>query len=414
MNKKKTQFDCWIDTIERRMGKKFKEIEITILKRVYDRESYEQIAASLGYSGSYIRHIGSSLWVTLTFYLKKRVVKNNLRSIFDNFSPEELVLMSKKNRQEIPLPEGIVFSDSKFYVERQEIESICSQNLTSRGGLIKIFGSAKMGKTSLMKRTLDLTKNCRSVYVNLKLAEGETLSDLSKFLKWLCVTIETELKLPSKLKYYWDEDIGAKLSCSSYLKKYLLASIEQPLILAFDKLEYLFENEQEEKEKDLEKEEKEEREKRKKVAINFLSLLRGWHENSRMDLAWSKLRLILAYSKNYPLIDSDNSPFNVGKLISQLGFSADQILKLVGKHGLKWEKDEVKKLMNALSFATTPKVGGSHPYLVRQALYEIVTQNLTLDEFLEQDLKKRAPYENYQCSNENIDGRLSQRLIEFF
>ena len=48
MNKKKTQFDCWIDTIERRMGKKFKEIEITVLpisfcQLVGDRLTYNKI-----------------------------------------------------------------------------------------------------------------------------------------------------------------------------------------------------------------------------------------------------------------------------------------------------------------------------------------------------------------------------------
>jgi hypothetical protein len=50
-----------------------------------------------------------------------------------------------------------------------------------------------------------------------------------------------------------------------------------------------------------------------------------------------------------------------------------QVSDLVQRHGLSWSAQTVEQLMDMVD---------GHPYLVRKALYDIATGNLTLEEFL--------------------------------
>ena len=356
----------WLDpliaSIEEKTGENLSDLQITIIKGAYYNESYEQIAAQYGCSKDHAKRVGSSLWSLLSRWNNRRIDKRNLKLMLDRFKQESSLFPQDM----LEPPVGFVPSDSSFYVKRSKIESICLQTIMSRGGLIKICAPAKMGKTSLTRRVMGLTSGCRSVYLDLHLSEREALVDLERFLKWFSLSVARGLKLPSKLEEYWDDDLGCKSSCSFYFEEYLLASLEFPLILAFDKLDYLF--------------------KKQLVAGDFFALLRSWHENSKIDPNWSKLRLILVYDKPPPSLDSDKSPFNVGLTVSGLEFSAVEILDLAGRHGLSWGNVEVERLMKAV---------GGHPYLIRQALYEMATENLCLNEFLQQDFKKLTPYKNY-------------------
>ena len=123
--------------------------------------------------------------------------------------------------------------------------------------------------------------------------------------------------------------------------------------MALDKLDYLFANE--------------------KISIDFFTLLRAWHESSKVDPKWSKLRLILVYDDNPPSIESNKSPFK----------------DLAHRHKLNYSDAEVEELIKKV---------GTHPYLIRQALYEINTQNLSLDQFWQQNLIQRSPYKDYLSS----------------
>ncbi len=365
--------DSLIKVIKERTGQNLNNLQITILRGAYYNESYEQIAERYGCSKDHAKRVGSSLWSLLSTWSGQPVDKRNVKLMLDSFEGE--LYLSQQDTLEPPV--GVVPSDSKFYVKRSQIESVCLQTITRKGGLIKISAPEKMGKSSLMRRIVKLADGCRGVYLDLHLSEKEILANLDRFLKWFSLTVARDLRLPSKLEEYWDDDLGCKSSCSFYFEEYLLASIDRPLILAFDKLDYLFEKEL--------------------VASDFFTLLRAWHENSKIDPKWSKLRLILVYERNPPSLESNKSPFNVGLTVSQLEFSAAEILDLARRYGLSWEEVEVDRLMSALSFAA-PSATGGHPYLVRQALYEITTQNLSLNEFLQQDLTKRAPYRGYLSS----------------
>ena len=365
--------DSLVEVIKERTGLDLNDLQIAILKGAYNNECYDRIASKYGCSKDHAKRVGSSLWSLLSTCFGQVVDKRNVKVMLDRFKQE--LYLSQQDRLEPPV--GVVPSDSKFYVERLEIESLCLQAIVRKGGLIKISAPAKMGKSSLMRRIIKLAEGCRGVCLDLNLSERKILTNLDRFLKWLSLSVARELKLPPNLEEYWDDDLGCKSSCSFYFEEYLLASTDLPLILALDKLDYLFASEE--------------------IAIDFFTLLRAWHENSKVDPKWSKLRLILVYDDNPPSVESNKSPFNVGLTVSQLEFSAAEVLDLARRYGLSWFEVEVNRLISALSEAA-PLAIGTHPYLVRQALYEITTQEISLNQFLQQDLTKLSPYRDYLSS----------------
>ena len=140
---------------------------------------------------------------------------------------------------------------------------------------------------------------------------------------------------------YWDDIFGSKMSCKDYFENYLLSEIDQPLVLAIEEVDVIFE--------------------RLDLADDFFSLLRSWHEEAKSNPVWQKLRLILVHSTEvYIPLNINQSPFNVGLPIELPEFSVAQVQDLAQKHGLTWKQEQVNQLM---------KIIGGHPYLVREALY---------------------------------------------
>lgn len=351
--------DSLVEVIKDKIGQDLNNLQITILKGAYCDESYDRIANKYGCSKDHAKRVGSDLWSLLSSQFGQSVDKRNVKFILERLKQELY-------DDTLELPVGVVPSNSKFYVERKEIESLCLRTIMRKGGLIRICAPSKMGKSSLMHRIINLAEDCRGICLDLHLTDRETLTDLTRFLRWLSLKVTRELKLSSKLEEYWDDDLGCKSSCTYYFEDYLFPQIDCPLILAFDKLDYLFACEE--------------------IARDFLAMLRAWHENSKINPTWSQLRLILVYRDNPLPLESNKSPFNVGLTVSLPDFSEVEILDLAHRHGLSWEETEVARLMSAI---------GGHPYLVRQALHELLAQNLSLEDFLQQDFTKSTPYSNY-------------------
>ena len=141
---------------------------------------------------------------------------------------------------------------------------------------------------------------------------------------------------------------------TDYFEKYLLKDMEQPLVVAIDNFDRVFNYSD--------------------IECDFCGLLRGWHERSRSYSDWEKLRLVIVYSQEpYLPKDINQSPFNVGLPIELGEFTTTQVQELVVLHGLKWSEEEVSQLMQLI---------GGHPYLVRKALYHLAAGELTLEEFL--------------------------------
>ncbi|MDZ8137099.1 MAG: AAA-like domain-containing protein [Nostoc sp. DedQUE04] len=267
------------------------------------------------------------------------------------------------------LPEGQVDLASEFYIERPPIESCCNEAILKPGSLIRIKAPRQMGKTSLMARILHEAsrQDYLTVPLSFQLADGKVFADLDKFLRWFCASVGRRLRIPNKLTDYWDEIFGSKDNCTAYFEDYLLAEINQPLVLGLDEVDCVFQYPE--------------------IAADFFGLLRAWHEDGKNREIWKKLRLVVVHSTEvYIPLNINQSPFNVGLPIELPEFNAQQVLDLAQRHGLNWSFNQVEQLMTMV---------GGHPYLVRMALYRIARKDITLNLLLQKAPTEAGPYSDH-------------------
>ena len=192
--------------------------------------------------------------------------------------PQSLENFDTETDNSPPYPNGAVPLGSPFYLERKPVEAQIKQEIRKPGTLIRIKAPREMGKTSLLLRILEFakTQNYQTVSLNLDQVDRVILNDLNQFLRWLCANIARQLHLKPRLDEYWDQDLGSKISCTSYFEEYLLKFVQNPLVLALDEAHQIFEH--------------------SAVAQDFLPLLRSWYEESKTSPLWQKLRLVIVHS----------------------------------------------------------------------------------------------------------------------
>ncbi|GAB4239685.1 MAG: hypothetical protein Kow00121_66300 [Elainellaceae cyanobacterium] len=255
------------------------------------------------------------------------------------------------------LPEGQVPLDSTFYVERPPIEAESYKTVLQPGSLIRIKGTRRMGKTSLLARILDhaAQHHYQTVSLSFQLADRSVFQDLNRLLKWFCASVGLAMQLPSRLADYWDDVFGSQISCKMYFEQYLLAKTSQPLVLGLDDVDRLFQFPD--------------------LAGDFFGLLRAWHEEGKNREIWKKLRLVVVHSTDvYIPLDANRSPFNVGLPIELKPFSPDQVQELANRYQFEWSADEIAQLMELV---------GGQPYLIKKGLYHIWHQDVNLEELLQ-------------------------------
>ncbi|BAY25726.1 hypothetical protein NIES2100_55330 [Calothrix sp. NIES-2100] len=266
-------------------------------------------------------------------------------------------------------PEGQVPLDSAFYIERPPIEIDCYETILKPGALIRIKAPRQMGKTSLMTRILSHAHQhgYQTASLNFQSADAEFLNSLDLFLQWFCASITNELNLPDKLGDYWQGVLGSKNKCTNYFQRYLLPAINSPIALGLDEVDEVF--------------------KHPVIAADFFGLLRAWHERSKNEVVWKKLRLVIAHSKEvYIPLNINQSPFNVGLPIELPDLNHTQVQDLVKRHGITWSDSQIKELR---------KLVDGHPYLVRVALYEIARGRITFPKLQQIAATEEGPYSDH-------------------
>ena len=347
-------------------------VQDLVLRQSYQGQTYEEIAEASGYSIQHIRDVGYKLWQILSTALGEKVNKSNLQSVLNrrlpqlncqdnyDFAPEPYApKYDHPNSEGFILPESVVSIDSPFYIKRPPIEERCCSEISKPGALVRLRAPRRMGKTSLMIRVMAYAAHhsYHTVRLNLSQAEGKVLSNLERFLRWFCANLTQQLKLELRLNDYWDEDLGSKVSCTNYLRGYILPQLDSPLILALDEVDRIFEFPQ--------------------IARDFLPLLRFWHEEANNIAIWQKLRLIVVHATEvYVPLNLSQSPFNVGLPITLPEFTVKQVQDLAQLYGLDWtDNNHAQQLMTMV---------GGHPYLVQLALYHLQSQDLTLERLLQE------------------------------
>lgn len=361
-------------------GKYLSDIEVKVLQASWMQQTYDEMAISYGYSAEYLnKDVGNKLWHKLTTALGEKVTKKNfkaaLRRVWEKqynsvVSEVNQELQITKQIKQIPFPESFVPPDSDFYIERNNLENICFETIIKPGSLIRIKAPKLMGKTSLTNRIIANAKNrsYQTVYLDLSSVERKILTDLDKFLRWLCCMIGRQLKLENQLNDYWDSEIlGSNDNCTVYFEEYLLTEIDFPIVLALDNVDKIFAYTE--------------------VIEDFFGMLRSWHEKAKISEIWQQLRLVLAHSTEvYVPLDINQSPFNAGVPIELIEFNQQQVEKLAAIHGLNWNEVQIQQLM---------KLVGGHPFLLRLAMYQVATKKTNLEKLLQEASTEAGIYSNH-------------------
>jgi hypothetical protein len=349
------------------------DLEILVLKGAWERLEYDEIAAKHQYATTYIsQDIAPKLWKVLTDALGEKVKKSNFKEALKRrwsaqvLSSDVIVSQPLKTDEE---PESLPIN---LYVERPPIELMCCENILQPGSLTRIKAPKLMGKTYLFNWVLNkiYPKEYRTVNLSFELADrSKHFTNLDKFLRWLCINISRELKLPSHLDEYWDEEgMGSKVSCTTYFEEYLLVQEDNPLVLCLDDVDLLFPHPE--------------------VYEDFFGLLRSWYEKARSRKLWQKLRLVIVHSTDvYIQLNINQSPFNVGLPIELPEFNQEQVQEFAQQHGLLANTALIVPLMDLL---------GGHPYLLEQAFTHIKHHpEITLNQLLVEATTEAGIYRHH-------------------
>jgi hypothetical protein len=256
---------------------------------------------------------------------------------------------------------GQLVLDSPFYIYRPPAEKLLIKEIVQPGALIRIRAPRQFGKTSLIARGLSQAeeKGFRTVVVSLQLADSSVFESLNQFLQWLCVMVSRSLGLPNRLEDFWNPMFGSSYSCNDYFESYLLPAAESPLLLILDEVNVVFNY--------------------PKIATDFFGMLRAWYERARHSTyaseLWQKLRLVIVYSTDvFCPLNVNQSPFNVGLLITLSAFTPEQVQELAVRYGLTPPETYASELVRLV---------GGNPYLTQLALFHLSQQKVTLDQLLE-------------------------------
>ncbi|MDJ0729951.1 MAG: AAA-like domain-containing protein [Crocosphaera sp.] len=349
-------------------GKQLSDAETVLFKGSWQGLTYDDMVKGTQYEASYFKgDLGHKFWKELSDALGEKVSKRNFKEAIARFQAE-----SEANSHQtilVPTNERV---NINYYVENPSLEKTAKQEILKPGCLLRIKGSPKMGKTTLLSRLINYGKKqgLRGISLSMSLGEKEDFSSLDKFLQFFCVSVAQMLGLQDKFKQYqWKEHPGnSKLKATGFFEQYVLSDNEPPLILGLDELDKLFEPEYVE------------------VAEGFLSMLRSWHETAKINPTWQKLRLALAYIGDYTGLDINQSPFNTGIHLELKQFNDAQIEELAKQYKLKLEPNDIDKLKALI---------GSHPYLINLTCQHLSTKAENLDEIIKKASTKSGIYSEF-------------------
>lgn len=267
--------------------------------------------------------------------------------------------------------------ESPFYIKRKTrenteyIEDQCYEEIKKPGALIRIKAPEQMGKTWLLEKVMDFSRNqgYHTVKLDFRLAD---LSDYEALLQWLCVYVSEALDLEENLDNYWKKRYTKNDNCTRYFQNYLLSNIKNPLVFGLDCMDLVFE---------------------KPEYSDITKLIRYWNDeakstNNNISELWKKIRLVIVHSTEvYREMDINSSPLaGVGLVVEPPEFQPEQVLSLAQQYGLNWNASDIEQLMTLI---------GGNPALVNIALKEAKQQNLSVEEILEFAATESGVFKNH-------------------
>ncbi len=225
-------------------GKHLDDIQETVIKGVWEGKTYDKIADNSHCSESHIRNIGYKLWRIFSNHLDQDIHKNNFRSTLSRLklTSSPIVIQQNKNinlnfcpsypqvnKNEKPNNNQESFKHDlksspqiiRFYEREKELEILDNWILNKNTRIVSVLGLNGIGKTTLVKKFIDL---------NLKQFE---------------VIIWRSLKLPKSLDLFIDDllkiaEQESKESTDDKLRQLLDFLTEKKCLIIIDDLENIF------------------------------------------------------------------------------------------------------------------------------------------------------------------------------
>ncbi|MEM1242152.1 MAG: AAA-like domain-containing protein, partial [Cyanobacteria bacterium P01_H01_bin.26] len=265
----------------------------------------------------------------------------------------------------LEMPEGTMDSASDFYIERG-CDRIALSVIQQQGVTMTIKGPRQMGKSSLLNRVMEAAVDAdkQIAFLDFQLFDRAALQDADEFYQQFCFWLTDELDMDDAVEAYWKKNLGNPQRCTRYVGRHILKNLEQPLVLAMDEVERIFDT---------------------PFRNDFFSMLRSWHNQRATKKIWKQLDLTFVTSTEpYQLIaDLNQSPFNVGENLRLQDFDAQQVHQLNQLHGLPLTAVDEQRLM---------KLVNGHPYLVRKALYLVASDRMTAQELFTRARDESGPF----------------------
>lgn len=129
------------------------QIQASILRGVWDGQSYMEIANSTGYDYGYVKDTGAQLWHCLSDVLGKKVTKSNVRNTLRKIGRQNLRI-GESSPAISNTPKVEQSWEEKIYVERpygrcEEHRTLEDWIIQDRCRLVSILGIGAIGKTAL-------------------------------------------------------------------------------------------------------------------------------------------------------------------------------------------------------------------------------------------------------------------------
>jgi AAA-like domain/TIR domain/CHAT domain len=266
-------------------------------------------------------------------------------------------------------PLGVVPLGSRFYIERQA-DRKALQLIQEQGQTITIIGVKSVGTGSLLLRLKHAARQAGKQIIHLELYGFNklTLSDSKLFFRRFCYQLTEALDLTNWVPENWNDDLSESDNCTRCIKKYVLPTLDSPLVLIIDKVHRILDYD---------------------YCSDFFGMLRAWHSERADDPRWEKLDLIVPLQPltAKQLNDECQSSFlNACQRIELSDFSQEQVIDLNQRYGSPLNLQEIQQLMDLL---------GGHPLLLRQALYKIASQEITLSQLFEKATADDGPFRDH-------------------
>ena len=212
-------------------GKHLDNLQEAVIKGVWQNETYREIAEECNHSEGRVRDVGYKLWEILSKQLGEDINKSNFRSTFKrlnitssqnqnicqngnhnfNYSPE-ILYNSKQNSQE-KLNNALSKSVSNdltlapkiinCYNRESELKTVYNWILDNNIRLISVLGLSGIGKTTLVKRWVDLNLDQFEVIIWKSLKYPKPLELLINDLLNAC-NQESKATIDDNLKQLFD------------------------------------------------------------------------------------------------------------------------------------------------------------------------------------------------------------------